>query len=188
MKDEIESVIKEYFLSEDGQQRRKKKVTSQAHLGEWGHLIEQMKRAMREYPVQDFTNLENDWCCIAEILLHKGEKSFLDDDKELVNHLGGNKRSLSVFASLLTPYYYYYISEMQYDYHTDKYSFQYCQPTELELEEVVLPVKSLLEANGYHQLSNQEARAVISGVKTECLEEGEVTVFHCLFSELFSPH
>ena len=93
-----------------------------------------------------------------------------------------------MFLSVLSPYYYYYVSEMKYDAVTNHFAFSYYQATELEAEEVIQPIKNIAESQGYRLLSVDMAKQVLPAIETECLEKGQVTVFNCVFSELFNPH
>jgi len=149
MNEVIQSVINRFFLPSGLEARLQAQETAGGRLPEWKNLIDQLRRAIPQYAVQDFTNLKNDWCFILEILLHRSEKSFLDDDKKLLSHLGGRKRSLMLFVSIFAPLYYYYVSEMSYDYQHDQFAFDYYRPTELELEEVIQPLNGLMESKNY---------------------------------------
>ena len=184
----IQALINRYFSPFRKSDLCRAKEDGAISFSQWKQLLITLKGTFSNYTIKDFSNLENDWCFVAEVLLHKHEKSFLDDDRELLRHLGGKKRSLLLFVSILTPYYYYYVSEMSYDVMRDQFIFSYYRPTELEEEEVIQPLRTTLESYGYQLLPTELAKSVLPNLETECLEKGQVTVFHCLFSELFSPH
>lgn len=52
--------------------------------------------------------------------------------------------------------------------------------------QIVFLVERLLNSFGYKLLSPRAAATIVPEIETECLEKGEVAVFHLLFSELFS--
>ena len=184
----IQTIVERYFNPFQEAVLQKAREKARGRLSEWETLLESLKKAVPGYVVRDFTNLDNDWCFIAEVLLHKHQDSFLDDDKELLRHLGGKKRSLTLFVSVIAPYYYFYVSEMQYDVVDNQFVFSYYQPTELELEEVIQPIRNIMKSKSCRFLPPELAKKVLPDIETECLEKGQVTAFHCLFSEMFSPH
>ena len=153
---------------------------------EWRDIILILQKLLPEYAVRDFTNLENDHCYIVEVLLHEGQTSFLDDGLDLL----GKARVLQTFVSHIAPYYYYYVWEMSLNGADGNLAFAYPKRVQLSRKERQLAflIERLFTSFGYKSLHSRTATAIVSGIETECLDKGKVTVFHLLFSELFSVH
>jgi hypothetical protein len=155
---------------------------------EWTTLILILQKLLPEYAVRDFTNLENDHCYIVEVSLHEGQTSFLDDGLELLAQVGGSARVLQTFVSRIAPYYYTYVWEMTANGADGNLRFAYPKRTQLSQREkqIAFLVERFLNSFGYQSLSPRTAATVVPDIETECLDTGEVTIFHLLFSELFS--
>ena len=155
---------------------------------EWETVISIIQKLLPEYAVRDFTNLENDHCYMVEVLLHQGQMDFLDDGLELLAQNGGKARVLQTFISHIAPYYYYYVWEMSTNGTDAELIFAYPKKSQLSQRErqIAFLIERLFNSFGYKQLSPRTAATIIPEIETECLEKGEVTVFHLLFSELFS--
>ena len=155
---------------------------------EWETVISIIQKLLPEYAVRDFTNLENDHCYVVEVLLHQGQIDFLDDGLDLLAQTGGKTRVLQTFVSHIAPYYYYYVWEMFTNSTDEDLMFAYPKKAQLSQRErqIVFLVERLLNSFGYKPLSPRAAATIVPEIETECLEKGEVAVFHLLFSELFS--
>ena len=157
---------------------------------EWETVISIIQKLLPEYAVRDFTNLENDHCYVVEVLSHQGQTDFLDDGLELIAQTGGKARVLQTFVSRIAPYYYYYVWEMFTNDTNADLMFIYPKKSQLSQKERQLAflIERLLNSFGYKLLSPRTAATIVPEIETECLEKGEVAVFHLLFSELFSVH
>ena len=157
---------------------------------EWETVISIIQKLLPEYAVRDFTNLENDHCYVVEVLLHQGQTGFLDDGLELLAQTGGKTRVLQTFVSRIAPYYYYYVWEMFTDDADTDLMFSYPKKSQLSQKErqITFLIERLFNSFGYKLLPPLTAATIIPEIETECLEKGEVAVFHLLFSELFSLH
>ena len=157
---------------------------------EWKTVISIIQKLLPEYAVRDFTNLESDHCYVGEVLLHQGQTDFLDDGLELLAQTGGKTRVLQAFVSHIAPCYYYYVWEMSTNGIDEKLIFAYSKKSQLSQKEkqIAFLVERLLNSFGYKLLSSRAAAKIVPEIETECLEKGEVAVFHLLFSELFSVH
>ena len=155
---------------------------------EWATVISILQKLLPEYAVRDFTNLENDHCYIVEVLLHKGQIPFLDDGLELIAQVGGSARVLQTFVSRIAPYYYGYVWEMSANGADGNLRFAYPKRAQLSQREkqITVLIERLLKSFGYQSLPPRTAATVVPDIETECLNKGEVTIFHLLFSELFS--
>ena len=156
----------------------------------WETVISIIQKLLPEYGVRDFTNLENDHCYVVEVLLHQGQTDFLDDGIDLLAQTGGKVRVLQAFVSHIAPYYYHYVWEMFTNGTDEELMFVYPKKSRLLQKErqIAFLVERLLNSFGYKLLSPRAAATIIPEIETECLEKGEVAVFHLLFSELFSVH
>ena len=185
---QIEVVIKNYFLPPRGRALTYAQRRAHRRLQWWRTVVSAVRSRTSGYCVQNFTDLESDWCFGLEILLHKGVRSFLDDDRRLLQRLNGTKRSLFAFVSILAPYFYYYIMEMHWPAGVERPVFSYHRPTKVERQEAVRPLGAELQVHGFKLVPRAAAQEVLPGIKTECLAKGETTVFNCLFSDLHHPH
>jgi hypothetical protein len=157
---------------------------------EWADIILILQKLLPDYAVRDFTNLENDHCYIVEVLLHEGQTSFLDDGTELLTAVCGKARVLQIFVSQIAPYYYHYVWEMSKDGTAEELTFTYPRRAQLSSKnkQIAFLIERVFNSYGYQLLHPRTAAKVVEGIETECLNKGEVTVFHLLFSELFSVH
>lgn len=155
---------------------------------EWARVVSIIQNLLSKYAVRDFTNLENDQCYIVEVLLNEGQTSFLDDGLELLAKVNGKARVLQTFVSRIAPYYYYYVWEMSTNGTEGNLTFAYPKRSQLSNrdKQIVFLTERLLDSFGYQPLHPRTAAAIVPGIETKCLDKGEVTVFHLLFSELFS--
>ncbi|MBI1924810.1 hypothetical protein HYR99_11215 [Candidatus Poribacteria bacterium] len=155
---------------------------------EWATVISILQKLLPEYAVRDFTNLENDHCYIVEVLLHEGQTSFLDDGLALLAQVRGSARVLQTFVSRIAPYYYNYVWEMAANGADGNLRFAYPKRSQLFQREkqVAFLVERVLKSLGYQSLPPRTAATVVPDIETECLDTGEVALFHLLFSELFS--
>ena len=172
-------------------------------------LISIIQKLLPEYAVH-FTNLENDHCYdftnlgktiivawSSTVLLHQGQTDFLDDGIDLLAQTQGG-RTGCVFvlqeplSATIAPYtnIIYYVWEMFTNGTDEELMFVYPKKSQLSQRErqIAFLVERLLNSFGYKLLSPRAAATIIPEIETECLEKGEVAVFHLLFSELFSVH
>jgi hypothetical protein len=158
---------------------------AKAETGE--RFLSRLKEAFPEYAVVDWTNLSDSQCYEYKILLHAGQP-ILDDDLELIRALGGKRRDLCLFISILGSYWFFVVDETTYDEETDEWKFQLGSEEDQDIEQAVHRLKQVMKSEGYLEVPREIARLAVPDVETEMQELGEATVFHCLFTDLESIH
>ena len=115
------------------------------------------------------------------ILLHEGQ-DILDDDVELLESLGGRRLDLEVYISKLTKVYYLYIMETIYM--NDEWTFKVFDVDKIIDKELIIDLENVFNQQGYFELTRDLVNEIVPEIETELHYEGEVKVFHCLFSDL----
>ncbi|WP_028778563.1 hypothetical protein [Shimazuella kribbensis] len=133
-----------------------------------------------EYEILDCSNLPEQNCFEFKILLHPNQ-SVLDDDVELMSKLGGLRRDIYQFTSILGKYCYFFIQETSIDKISGEWSFR---NIDLKNGPDVRRLMGILELEGYKSLSDKIADRMIDNVETELKSSGEAKVFHLLFTDL----
>lgn len=139
--------------------------------------------AFKEYEVMNWTDLDMYNGFEFRILLHKDQK-ILDDDIELIKSLSNTRKDLHLFISSLENYYFYFINRTQWNEKDDDWTFQKQYTVPDENKTIIATLESLMKSLGYIRLSYNEAKTLINNVELECVGEGHVTVFNCLFSDI----
>ena len=143
----------------------------------------ELDRSFKEYEVINWTDLKMYNCFEFRILLHKDQK-ILDDDIELIKALSNTRKDLHLFISGLDNYYFYFINKTQWHEKDDAWTFQKQYTVTGENKTLIAVLESLMKKLGYIKLSYTEAKTVINNIDLECIDEGHVTVFNCLFSDI----
>ncbi|SHF14246.1 hypothetical protein SAMN05444392_10898 [Seinonella peptonophila] len=164
------------LLSLSQENLENKDIQSQLEMG--------IRKAFANFAYLDWTNALEYNGYEYRILLHENQP-LLDDDIELIRVLGGKRRDLNVFISFLGKYYYYFISETHYEEVEDKWSFYTVECTD-QIEVPLTHFNDFMKSKGYVKLTTDIVRQKVDGIETELLEEGQVEVFHCLFSEIIT--
>ena len=117
------------------------------------------------------------------VLLHKNQP-ILDDDEELLVALNGRRLDLEVYVSLLDDYLYTFVVEtIKLPNEKDlKFSIinEDSMPNTEELSSLVNNLLSL----GFIKLNSEIAHELVPNIETESLYQGEVRIFHCIFTDL----
>lgn len=119
------------------------------------------------------------------MLLHENQP-ILDDDEELLDALNNRRLDLEIYISLLGNYYYAFVVETLRN-ENKELSFTYYQ------DDVLLPDDSrrlnhCMKQLGYYRLDRITVHRPVAETDTELKNFGEVTIFHCLFSDLESNY
>lgn len=115
------------------------------------------------------------------ILLHKGQ-DILDDDVELLKSLGGRRLDLEVYISKLTKVYYLYVMETIYM--NNEWTFKVFNVDQFVDKEIIRNLEIVFDQLGFCRLTRDLVNEIVPEIETELHYEGEVKVFHCLFSDL----
>lgn len=162
---------------------RKEKISNKGSLKE-KEIFGEILSILDNYAVIDWTDPET--CCYElKVLLHE-KQEILDDDKILIERLGGTRNDLRIFISVLEPYYYMFIEKTEYDKVRDKWKFKTIEIySELE-KELLRKISRCLGKCGYKSISRDDARIIVPKVQTEIKIFGKANVFDCLFTDMVS--
>ena len=120
---EIEERIYYYYSKEKmnvQEKIRQKSMKEQSDL-EIIEIKKEIKSLFSEYAIIDWTDEES--CCYElDILMHEMQK-ILDDDIELITLLGGERKDLRVFFSVIGKYYYRFLERTEYNFLSKTWSF-----------------------------------------------------------------
>lgn len=117
-------------------------------------------------------------------VLNKGCTSGRDWNKKLVLACGGEVRILRVMTSVLLPLYTVDCYYKRYDRKSKRYFTGPYRPKGRWELGVQSRVRACLKANGLRPVSKRQCLRIVPGIRTECTERGEATVFDCLFSDV----
>jgi hypothetical protein len=140
-----------------------------------------IKDNLKEYYVKSWTDMEDFKCFEYRILLHE-QQPIMDDDVELIQSLGGERRDLFIFVSALTKKYFYFINISKYN-SLNKWTFSSTYESDIS---IISKIDNLFKERGYSSLDEQEISYKIDDVETEFCNIGEVDVFTCLFTDVTS--
>lgn len=137
----------------------------------------------QHYNIIDFTDYEEKKCWEIHILLHKNQ-DLLDDDILLLKELNGVRYDLYIYISVLEKYYFYFINITEFSFINKSYLFKniYNIPNGIR-KELKLFRKSMKE-NGYSYILNSQVHSIVEGVETKYIEQGKVTIFNCIFTDM----
>lgn len=171
--DEVTTMSKQYL--------RQKKIKAKGALKEQ-KIFTDIIGEIKEYAIVDWN--DEDACCYEfKILLHKNQ-NIMDDDKRLIEKLGGTRNDLRVFISVLEPYYYLFLEETKYYEINNHWTFRTIEVSTPEEGEIVNKIDACLLQRGYEKLTSKDVKIIIPDIETELLYIGEVKVFNCLFTDL----
>ncbi|MRN52328.1 hypothetical protein [Paenibacillus monticola] len=139
---------------------------------------------LKNYEVLNWSKVEEYPCYEFVILLHKNQL-ILDDDIDLMRSLNGVREDLLLYISYISNYYCYYIRETTYSEDIDQWSFKKIGLSEKpEIADLINKLNAYLEQMNYRMLSNDILSHKVPDVDLELIPYGEVTIFHCLFTDL----
>ena len=186
----LEDIYKYYSIdSNDNVCINSKHCLRQAKINKKGlfkeqKIFQEIIGSLNEYTIIDWTD-ENACCYEIKILLHKNQ-DILDDDKRLINALGGVRRDVRVFISILEPYYYLFLEETKYIEKNEQWLFETIKEPAQEFIEVIRKIDNCLLKSGYKKLQDNDVKVILPGIGTELKELGKATVFDCLFTDVVS--
>lgn len=170
-------------IAQEKQRLRQEKIDKKGVLIEQ-KLFRDILACTKDYAVVDWT--DKDACCYElKILLHKNQE-ILDDDTILMKVLGGIRRDLRVFISVLEPYYYSFVEETKYIEKTNQWSFKKIEMRTKRTDDVIIILHNCLAQNGYEELLDSDVKTVVADIETELSELTKTTIFDCLFTDVVS--
>jgi len=161
---------------------RERKISQKGLLEDQKIIFQDMVATVKEYAVVDWT--DEDACCYEfKILLHKNQ-NILDDDRTLIEVLGGVRYDLRVFISVLEPYYYMFLEETRYREADNQWLFRTIKLSKQDVAKVIKEVDNCLLSKGYRKLSENDVKMVVPQIETELRELNEANIFDCLFTDV----
>jgi len=118
-----------------------------------------------------------------EILLNRGVKTGLDWDRKLALKCGGTAKLCEVWASLLLPYYILDSYSRKYTPSPGEFEFTPYNPATKREKLIVSQIREVMQERGFSPITKKMARKSVPKAITDCREEGEASVFDCLFSD-----
>ncbi len=146
-------------------------------------IYETMQFVFPSNYIKQWTHTEEYPSVHFSVLLHKNQ-SILDDDEELLAVLNGRRLDLEVYVSLLDNYYYIYALETLKHVDRNEWKFNCYDAGEFVGEEEMKLLTSKLSFAGFSRIDKNIAHKIVPDIETELHYEGEVKVFHCLFSDI----
>ena len=175
-------IEKEKLLTDIYKRLLRERKISQKGLLEDQKIFQDMVATVKEYAVVDWT--DEDACCYEfKILLHKNQ-NILDDDRTLIEVLGGVRYDLRVFISVLEPYYYMFLEETRYREADNQWLFRTIKLSKQDVTKVIKEVDNCLLSKGYRKLSENDVKMVVPQIETELRELNEANIFDCLFTDV----
>jgi len=146
------------------------------------NLFHDMKAVFKEYAVVDWTD-EYACCYEIKILLHENQ-NILDDDRKLLEVLGGTRYDLRIFISVLEPYYYIFLEETTYIEAEDQWLFSTIKFPRQDMAKIIRNIDNCLLLKGYKKLSENDVIIVVPQIETDLKKLNEVIIFDCLFTDM----
>jgi len=179
-----------YQQSQQRQNLKKIVMNESLHVELHNLLFPCIKSAFPENHINVWTSMHDDEdyedypSLHFSVLMHKN-RPILDDDTELLEALNGKRLDFEIYISILDKYYYTFILETtkQQSDGELKFSVIYDDKT---LKEEISNFEQNLTALCYHRLTHTLAHKDVPNINLECLDEDEVKIFHCLFTDLIT--
>ena len=191
MRQEIRQVINDYFIDHDGQWSWSSQPLQLVRQAADSHatievaLLAWLGETFPEYGTRDLTELKEGQSYGIELLLHKGVKWGIwevGSETRLIEKLGGSYRSINIFISILMPLYYITC----YQVHLRGVSVWNCVD-ESDSQLISTRIADWLHKRGYQSIPLEEANENVPEATSDIFEKDEITVFKCLFGELYRP-
>ena len=180
---EIEERIYYYYSKEKmnvQEKIRQKSMKEQSDL-EIIEIKKEIKSLFSEYAIIDWTDEES--CCYElDILMHEMQK-ILDDDIELITLLGGERKDLRVFFSVIGKYYYRFLERTEYNFLSKTWSFFTINNYSKKQKQLVKILDDYMHMRKWIKITDSVARIKIPKIETELKYIGQTTVFDCLFTD-----
>jgi|GEM_PF-1156281 len=146
-------------------------------------ILSSFQNTFNSFIVVDWTDFDSGNCCELKILLHENE-NLIDDDKALLKKLGGKRRDLRIFLSLISEYCFYFVEETEYNEKTSGWTFTSISENEAMDSNTIKKLNELIKELGYTRINQELAKMIVPDIKMDFIDAGNVTVFNCLFTDL----
>lgn len=188
---QVDNNTVEYYKTPQYKRLTKSKKEAQENNTLIKKIIEGLRNNFPEYDYRELLFLGKegtDVCFIFEVLLNKHSHFHefnAEGDKKTLNETNGIMKTLTVFVSILAPFYTYRILNLWLD-EVEGWQSIFEHDIDSDDAEIWKAIQIQLKQSGYSLLDRNTLNERVSEVFLETLEKGQATVFDCLFSELFS--
>lgn len=145
-------------------------------------LFNGIKKAAQGYHVKDFTDEEFPGLAF-KVLLHENQ-DILDDDRELIEALGGTKYELEVYVSMISPFFCMYVNRTDYQKENDVEIWSFSVTHDFPNIAVVERVKDYLLSQNKKEISLLNALVLVDERDVPYTKEEKATIFDCLFDNM----
>ena len=135
------------------------------------------------YYIIDWTDKREYDCIQFKILLHE-YTPLLDDDIDLIRHLGGTRQDLRIYVSVLGKYYFCNIEETSYDENTNTWSVCDKVCNESQIKSKINDLEEFFHSTNYMKITTKQARSMVPEIRLKYIEPGNARVFDCLFTQI----
>ena len=154
-----------------------------------GRLHTELLHRLNGYAIENLTDWNYDSCFRFDVLLHPGVPYKIRDEAsaiELVQKLCGTAYFLALEISALGPYYRYFFYQEIYDTSNQTLIEKLSEsPFSIDHAEILKKVVQYCEDKGFIRLDEELLDPVVPGIALELAEEGEVTIYNCLFADTY---
>lgn len=145
-------------------------------------LFNGIKKAAQGYHVKDFTDEEFPGLAF-KVLLHENQ-DILDDDRELIEALGGTKYEIEVYVSMISPFFCMYVNRTDYQKENDVEIWSFSVTHDFPNIAVVERVKDYLLSQNKKEISLLNALVLVDERDVPYTKEEKATIFDCLFDNM----
>ena len=140
-----------------------------------------LKIAFPRCPVVNWTSISSDTSYKYRILLNETVESIMDDDIELIQHLGGKRKDLYVYFSYLANYWHWHVIDTSFSDGVWNSQITYGIPDEYARNIEGLRIN--IEELGFAELDEATVKTQVKKASVPLVERGKATAFNLLFSD-----
>lgn len=177
-----------YKISKQNIQKHIKYIYAK-YSGKAAYWHRKMRIIFDNCEVVQWTDFETGDCYQYKVLLHENH-DLMDDDVELILSLGGERKDLRIYISVLGKFYIYYVVVTKYDNSSDDIGYidRWEFSNDFEIPENfthnIKVLEEFMEQKGYRKVTQAEAEFVMDNLETEYIKKGKVRVFDCIFTQI----
>ena len=140
-----------------------------------------LKIAFPRCPVVNWTSISSDTSYKYRILLNETVESIMDDDIELIQHLGGKRKDLYVYFSYLANYWHWHVIDTSFSDGVWNSRITYGIPDgyKRNIEGLRINIAEL----GFAELDEATVKTQVKEASVPLVERKKSTVFNLLFSD-----
>jgi hypothetical protein len=140
-----------------------------------------LKIAFPRCPVVNWTSISSDTSYKYRVLLNETVESIMDDDIELIKHLGGKRKDLDAYFSYLANYWHWHIIDTSFSDGVWNSQITYGIPDGYARN--IEGLRTNIEELGFEELDEATVKRHVREASVPLVERGKATVFNLLFSD-----